>query len=77
MKQTFSTILTKQPQLVRQAREYADKKDYSEDDLTEFSALSFIPLYVLYYVYWKDHGVEGAKDHMLRLLDYYEIEYDL
>lgn len=57
--------------------DFVTKKPYSVDDVCEYSAIVGTPLYIVYYYYWKEQGIEDAKDNMLRLMDYYDIEFDV
>lgn len=58
-------------------KDYAKKKSYSVEVCGEFSATFGIPLYFVYYYYWKEEGVKEAKKELIRLLRFYQIEFDL
>lgn len=44
--------------------------------MTEYGASCMIPLIVVYYYLWKN-GEEGAREHMERLAEYYDVEIDI
>ena len=52
------------------------KTGYSQSNVTEYGASCMIPLVVLYYYLWKN-GEEDAKEHMIRLAEYYDMEIDV
>jgi hypothetical protein len=55
---------------------YFDKKGYSQSNVSEYSATSMIPLYVVYY-FLHQKGIDEAYDHMVRLCEYYQMEVDV
>lgn len=77
MKQKFSKKITQYNLQKKQIQDFAAKKEYSIDNVTEYSATVGIPLYFIYYYYWTEYEIEEAKEEMLRLMEYYNLEYDL
>lgn len=77
MKAKFSTKLDQYNLQKEHIQKFADKKEYSIRNVSEFSATFGIPLYFVYYYFWKEVGIKEAEDEMLRLLGYYNMEYDL
>ena len=77
MKTPFSKKIQQYELLKPQIIKFASKKPYKINDIGEFCSVTGIPLYFVYYYYWKDQGVDEAEKEMLRLLEYYQLEYDL
>lgn len=56
--------------------DHFDKVGYSKSNVTEYAAISLIPLYVLYYFLYES-GIDEAYDNMVRLCEYYQLEVDI
>ena len=76
-KQSFKSKLKNYEYCEKEILKFSTKKPYSVGEVSEFSATTGIPLYVIYYYIWKTHRIPDAKENMLRMLEYYDLEYDL
>ena len=57
---------------------YFSKKGYSQGNVSEYSASSMLPLYVIYY-YLNKNEISPCEtnDNMLRLCKFYEVDVDI
>jgi len=61
----------------KEVHKFSTTKSYNASNVGEFSATTGIPIYYVYYYIWITQRIPDAKENMLRLLDYYNLEYDL
>lgn len=76
-KQKFSTKIQQYQLQKEYIVKFSERKTYSINNVSEFSATFGIPLYFVYYYYWKEEGVLEAEKELMRTLDFYSLEYDL
>lgn len=76
-KQKFSTKLDQYKLQREYIVKFSERKQYSIDNVSEFSATFGIPLYYVYYYFWKEEGVKEAEEELMRILEFYSLEYDL
>lgn len=77
IKTKFSTKLEQYNLQKEYIAKFAERKEYNIENVSEFAATFGIPLYFVYYYFWKELRVEEAEKEMLRLMEFYQLEYDL
>ena len=77
VKRSFKNKLKSMDMYQKEVHKFSTSKDYNTDNVGEFSACTGIPLYYVYYYIWKTQGIPDAKENMLRLLEYYELKWDV
>ena len=73
----LSTEIKKYKSCTKEILDFMEKKGYTSGGVSEFSAITGIPIYIIFYRIWKDFDIDDAEIRMIKLLKFYQIENDL